>query len=626
MTMTNTLGTSTQTTDAYGNIIETKDPLGRTNSYEYDELNRQTKATDYRGGEIFNTYDSFNNLVTREDARNNLIEYRYDKLDRLIDTKDSLGQISRIEYDNVGNKIREYLTVATGIERQNNYQYDELNRQYSMTTAVGTLFAAESRTSYDKVGNIIGTKDALERITTSTYDNLNRQTAVTQAVGTVDETTSLYTYDRVGNRLSETNGRSYTTAYLYDKLNRQLQMLDYYTNQTQTNYFETPTAVSTVLVELAGFISSSTSAITTKVIKTIDAKGNAIYVLYDRFDHQIETYDATKHRTSASKYDAVDRLIQSTDTFGQITSYTYLDTPRKKITVDALGLVTTETSDVAGNLIETIDSLHPATRYQYDKRDRQTKVIDASGGTTEYSYYADGQTKSVKDAVGNLTEYFYDDAGRLIEEKSPLGSRKYGYDLVNNRIQGKDRIGRVTEYGYDSLDRVKSELWVGDGKLFTYIYDKNSNLTSANDGGIRYVYGYDYTDLLEKVDRISTATPTVSFEYEYDEIGNLTLADELIANVLKATTIYKYADPRYLNTEIIQTGVGLANKDVKFTYDAAGLNTKVERYLNGLLKLTTTNAFDAFGRLTGITHILHQYIKTSRICHKNMRKRAQNNI
>jgi antirestriction protein ArdC len=27
-----------------------------------------------------------------------------------------------------------------------------------------------------------------------------------------------------------------------------------------------------------------------------------------------------------------------------------------------------------------------------------------------------------------------------------------------------------------------------------------------------------------------------------------------------------------------------------------------------------------------ITHILHQYIKTSRICHKNMRKRAQNNI
>jgi hypothetical protein len=47
--------------------------------------------------------------------------------------------------------------------------------------------------------------------------------------------------------------------------------------------------------------------------------------------------------------------------------------------------------------------------------------------------------------------------------------------------------------------------------------------------------------------------------------------------------------------------VGLANKDVKFTYDAAGLNTKVERYLNGLLNVTTTNAFDAFGRLTGIT-------------------------
>jgi RHS repeat-associated protein len=39
----------------------------------------------------------------------------------------------------------------------------------------------------------------------------------------------------------------------------------------------------------------------------------------------------------------------------------------------------------------------------------------------------------------------------------------------------------------------------------------------------------------------------------------------------------------------------LANKEVKFTYDATGLNRKVERYVDGLLKLTTT------GRLTGIS-------------------------
>jgi RHS repeat-associated protein len=73
--------------------------------------------------------------------------------------------------------------------------------------------------------------------------------------------------------------------------------------------------------------------------------------------------------------------------------------------------------------------------------------------------------------------------------------------------------------------------------------------------------------------------------------------------VSNAKTIYKYEDPRYLNTEIVQTRDGLADKKVEFTYDAAGLNTVVERYVDGLLKLTTTNAYDVYGRLTGISHV-----------------------
>ncbi len=166
--------------------------------------------------------------------------------------------------------------------------------------------------------------------------------------------------------------------------------------------------------------------------------------------------------------------------------------------------------------------------------------------------------------------------------------------------QGQDRNGRQTNYAYDFLNRVKSETWVGDGKTFTYTYDKNSNLTSAQDGNIRYEYSYDYTDLLETVDRKQTGKPTVSFEYLYDNVGNLTQAKELIDSITQSTTIYEYADPRYLNTKISQTGTGLATKQVKFTYDATGLNKKVERYVDGLLKVTTTNAFDIYGRLTGI--------------------------
>jgi RHS repeat-associated protein len=99
----------------------------------------------------------------------------------------------------------------------------------------------------------------------------------------------------------------------------------------------------------------------------------------------------------------------------------------------------------------------------------------------------------------------------------------------------------------------------------------------------------------------STNTPTVTFKYTYDEVGNLTHTDELIANNLTATTIYKYQDPRYLNTEIIQTGTGLTTKDIKFKYNTTGDNDKIERYVDGILTLTTTNTYDTHGRLKDIT-------------------------
>jgi hypothetical protein len=77
---------------------------------------------------------------------------------------------------------------------------------------------------------------------------------------------------------------------------------------TKTEYFDTSTSVSTALTELAGFISPAVSASVGKVIKTTDALNHASYTIYDKFGCQIATYDATKHRTSASQYDAVNRV------------------------------------------------------------------------------------------------------------------------------------------------------------------------------------------------------------------------------------------------------------------------------------------------------------------------------
>jgi RHS repeat-associated protein len=639
MSTTNLAGISTQKTDAFGNIVFTQDAVGRTNAYEYDKLNRRTKSTDYRGREINNTYDGFNNLISTEDKaidstssyQSNKTTYQYDELNRRIKTADILGQISRVEYDKVGNKTHEYLTIDPVISkiRQTDYQYDRLNRQVSMTTAVNAVgidvfgasspIASTTWMSYDNVGNIVGSKDGLNRITKSDYDKLNRQTAVIQAWGTEDITTSRYTYDKVGNRLEETNGRGNTTKYVYDELNRQIEIRDPYQIidpndlPTKTQYFDALTsgnnALSNGLAELGNVVSTSIIPLVVgKVVKTTDANNHATYVLYDKFDRQIATYDATKHQTSASQYDAVDRVIKSTntfDTFGQTTNYTYNNASNNKVTVDSLNVTKTESFDAAGKLVtfsDTSEGNTRTTRYEYDKRHRQTKIIDANNlnpGETNYTYYNDGQTKSVTDAAQNITSYFYDDAGRLIREDSVNGSRKYAYDLVNNRIQGKDRNGRITTYAYDNLNRVNTEVWVNGGKTFAYTYDENGNRLTANDGIIEYRYQYDKTDLLTQTKRIEGTSPIVSFNYEYDNVGNLTQTDEIVGTGTPTTTAYEY-NSRNLNTKITQDIPGLAKKKVKFTYDPAGSNTQIERYLDGLLKVSTTNAFDTHGRLVRI--------------------------
>jgi YD repeat-containing protein len=160
------------------------------------------------------------------------------------------------------------------------------------------------------------------------------------------------TYDKVGNRLSETNGRGFKSDYTYDALNRQTSIRDPYqiaapndpdNLPTRTKFFDTPAAVGAVALELG--ISSENIG---KVVQTTDAYGHSQYVVYDKFGRQIATYDATKHRTSATKYDGVNRVTDATDTFAKTTTYSYAADNLHQTTTTPTGVTLVETFDAAG--------------------------------------------------------------------------------------------------------------------------------------------------------------------------------------------------------------------------------------------------------------------------------------
>jgi RHS repeat-associated protein len=651
--ITRELGQSTDTTyDLAGNIKTVKDATGHLVSYGYDHNNRRTTTSDERGviqtvkynevgqiqtvtdaigNKITNTYDNRNRLthVTDDfgadtetrydkvgnisaiiDAQQHQIDYKYDENNRRTDViKKVYGQSfnEKTVYDEVGN----ILSTTDGEGRTIAYAYDDSNRRIKATDRLNH----STYTDYDRVGNITKVTDAKGRVTNYGYDALNRKIAVTQAVGTVDQTTTGYGYDAVGNLTSETDGRNYpllavadgknhSTKYTYDALNRRIQTTDIYNDVTKTEYYDTPTLIATAIaLELPTIIDTTNIG---KIVKQIDANNHSTLSVYDLQGHLTDTYDGIRHLTSHQTYYKDDRIKTSVDTFGKVTNYTYQDNLRQTTIVNPLQVTTTKKYDKVGNLTDNIDTQGRTTHYEYDELNRQKTIKDAEGGITAYTYYNDGKTATIKDAAtnsDNTTTYTYDIAGRLTKEHTALGDRIYGYDEVNNRISTKDRNLHTTNYTYDNLNRIKTEIWDGTGKQFTYTYDKNSNRLSANDGAIKYNYTYDNTDLLTQVERVDETNPTnpnVSFNYEYDKVGNLTKADELIGTNLQVSTAYQYNE-RNLNTQIVQTRVGLADKQVKFSYDITGQNTKIERYLGTTLVLTTTNAYeDTYGRLTGI--------------------------
>jgi RHS repeat-associated protein len=267
-------------------------------------------------------------------------------------------------------------------------------------------------------------------------------------------------------------------------------------------------------------------------------------------------------------------------------------------------VTTIQIKDAVGNTTDMYQA-NRHTHYDFDALNRKEQVTDAEGGVTKYAYFKDNQTRSMTDSAGNTTSYAYDGEGRLMSETTVFGTRSYGYDEVDNRVDMLDRNGRAIHYSIDNLNRVTAEEWINSptAQKFTYSYDKNSNLISADDGKIKYEYSYEARDLVEKVDRLSASQSTVSFAYQYDNVSNLTETKEIVGGALTATTSYKYDDPRYYNTQITQSGVGLADKRVDFVYATdSGLMLEVDRYLGNQLIVKTINSYDDFGRLTGIFH------------------------
>ncbi len=157
VSVTDPLGrTSSRFVDAAGRVLAVIDPSGQRTRFDFDVLNRMTKATDQVGGDTTLTYDPNGNLLTLTDAANHTTTWTYNTMDRVATRTDPLLRQESLTYDVAGN-------LATWTDRKNQvttFTYDPLDRL--TFTGFGTT----------------GTPPTYQSTVTRTYDAGDRLTQV----------------------------------------------------------------------------------------------------------------------------------------------------------------------------------------------------------------------------------------------------------------------------------------------------------------------------------------------------------------------------------------------------------------------------------------------------------------
>jgi RHS repeat-associated protein len=169
------------------------------------------------------------------------------------------------------------------------------------------------------------------------------------------------------------------------------------------------------------------------------------------------------------------------------------------------------------------------------------------------------------------TTYAYDGANQLTQVKDATGlvTASYAYDANHNRTSQTTSAG-TTSYSYDAAsDTELTSLTNPSGKVTSYVYDTNGNLTRAvyDASGANQVttYGYDSSN------RLTTITePTgTAVAFTYDADGHRASKRVTSGTTTTVNDVYQLG---HLAEQTDGAGTMLAS----FSYDAAGVPTSVQ--------------------------------------------------
>lgn len=411
---------------------------------------------DQRGNTHFFYYDLRGNLIEESHPLGGVYHYTYDNFNNILSVEDPLSRVTLFEYDGYGNLMsivqpgghvttlgRNYRGLTTWIATSTGTTSFSYNGQGNLTDiydALGNHYSI----SVDVVGRVTGTQDANGATTQYAVDARGLVTQVLDAIGGAMNVS----YDANG-QITATNGPGAShTSWSYD----QGFLSSYQVPGCTTDYSyhpdgslasrQRPLGGVTYDYDAAGRLSDIHGATTAHLMR--DAAGNITEVDDSNCDLSFT-------------YDALNRIVSTTDCWNNVISYGY---------------------DAKGNTTQIVYGPGKTVYYTYDSDDRIHTVTDWNGRIITYSYLLDGLVNGVVYPNGVNTSYAYDGAGRLtgINHQGPSGT-------IANYIYTRDAVGNIT-----NIETVEP-LSAPAIPILTTSYSYNGNGQLVSDGNT--IYGYD---------------------------------------------------------------------------------------------------------------------------------------
>jgi len=497
--------TEGQTYDAAGRVLTRTDAMGFTEHWTYNPLGEKTSYTNANGATWNFGYDNAGRLVLEVSPEVELTAVIAGADDRLeVDEAHSgVGRvITQMTYDAFGGLRSRTEAAGRPEERTTRYEYDRLGRQVRVIfSPVGVYDAAgDDITTNGASGEASRVENIFALFTETTYDAFGNAIANLDVGGN----RSYKTYDLAGRLRYEIDALGYVTGYERNTFGDVDTLTRY--GQSSGLADAQPASLSNeqVAAVVAGLDTKSNRALTT----TYDRQGRAIEVVEGSafvYDSSRPAGDANQYaydaKTTRNTYDTFGNLVQVAQKLSggtwSLAAYYYDKRGQQIASVDALGYITEQAFDGAGNLryrnesanaiagwIGTSDlagwtgacnasDLMPtclpfdrndrSTAYDYDLANRKTAetrilvefgtasgVRDLGNLTTTYGYDAVGNLTRTTDALGGTTLSFYDALGRVTSMVEPVrNSTESGAAIAPLTIFRRDAYGNVvvkTEY------------------------------------------------------------------------------------------------------------------------------------------------------------------------------------